>query len=740
MRISIKMWRSALTAAAAVAVVQTAAAMEIQDKSALPPPFLQKAKGPMAKADTALGRLLGEYMAHRERGEPGPFTPSNEHLLYAPGRVGVDVIAAGDPAGLLEDLRGLGLASGAQYGPVISGLFPIGAIERIARFDNVRAMQASWRPITNAGLVTSEGVYAMGSDFVTQTGEGSMVGVLSDSFDHRGDADADQANGDLPASVINLDDSANCGNILVRAPCGDEGRAMMQLAHDVAPGASMAFHTAFTGEANFAQGIRDLAVAGADIIVDDIIYFAEPMFQDGIIAQAIDDVVADGVAYFSAAGNGARKSYEASFSGSGEPLYVNTLFGLEYRGEMHDFDPDPGVVDWRQGLTIPAGATIYVALQWDQPSSAVAPGNGSRSDVDIYLVNSDFLIVASSIADNISSGVPSEILAYTNNSGADMNADLLITHFDGPEAALVKYVLFGGLNVTIEHATDSPTLYGHANAAGAEAVGAAFYQETPAYGVSPPELEYFSSAGGVPILFDRNGQALSTADLREKPEVVGPDGANTTFFYADSTRDPDTWPNFFGTSAASPHVAAVAALMREANPGSTPAEIYAALESTAIDMMDTGFDWDSGYGLVSAPDAVAAVGGGGPTDPPPANQAPVADTGGDQTVIWSETILVTLDGSNSYDPDGTDLDYQWSIIRTPRKSRLAAGDIVGADTSTANFHPDQTGSYEFELTVSDGLASSSDRTVVTVEKPPKNSDGGGGGDCNPKSPKCNPAG
>ena len=203
MRISIKMWRSALIAAAAMALAQMAAALEIQDKSALPPPFLQKAKGPMAKADTALGRLLGEYMAHRERGEPGPFTPSNEHLLYAPGRVGVDVIAAGDPASLLEDLRGLGLANGAQYGPVISGLFPIGAIERIARFDNVRGMQASWRPITNVGLVTSEGVYAMGADFVAQTGVGSVVGVLSDSFDHRGDADTDRANGDLPASVIN---------------------------------------------------------------------------------------------------------------------------------------------------------------------------------------------------------------------------------------------------------------------------------------------------------------------------------------------------------------------------------------------------------------------------------------------------------------------------------------------------------------------------------------------------------
>ena len=49
------------------------------------------------------------------------------------------------------------------------------------------------------------------------------------------------------------------------------------------------------------------------MIVDDIIYFAEPMFEDGIIAQAVDDVYKDGVAYFSSAGNDARASYGSRF-------------------------------------------------------------------------------------------------------------------------------------------------------------------------------------------------------------------------------------------------------------------------------------------------------------------------------------------------------------------------------------------------------------------------------------------
>ncbi len=126
---------------------------------------------------------------------------------------------------------------------------------------------------------------------------------------------------------------------------------MMQIIHDVAPGASQAFHSAFNGSAAFASGIIDLAtVAGADIINDDIIYFAEPMFQDGIIAQAVDSVKAMGVAYFSAAGNQADESYEDSFSNSG----VSGYFPGSVR---HDFDAGAGV-DSLMEVSIPANTGL----------------------------------------------------------------------------------------------------------------------------------------------------------------------------------------------------------------------------------------------------------------------------------------------------------------------------------------------------------------------------------------------
>ena len=119
---------------------------------------------------------------------------------------------------------------------------------------------------------------------------------------------------------------------------------MMQLIHDVAPSAGQMFHTAILGQANFSTGIAELAAAGADVVVDDIIFFAEPMFQDGIIAQAVDDVKADGVAYFSAAGNDARDAYESPFNPSG----TTKLFG-----EAHDFDPE--LQSGRRGYAFQSG-------------------------------------------------------------------------------------------------------------------------------------------------------------------------------------------------------------------------------------------------------------------------------------------------------------------------------------------------------------------------------------------------
>lgn len=521
--------------------------------------------------------------------------PANLAPVTDDGRVLIDAVADGETGSLLTELEPLGFETTGIWGRVVSGYLPIAALEELAAATNLRFARAAVAR-NNVGVVTSQGVEALGADVVLAEfgadGSGVTVGVLSDSFDCLGGAAGDVASGDLPAGITVLDDTA--------CPGSDEGRAMMQLVADVAPGAAQAFHTASIGQAGFAQGIVDLAtVAGADIIVDDILFLAEPMFQDGIVAQAVDAVRAGGTAYFSAAGNSDREAWEDGFRPSG----VAGFFG----GMRHDFDPGPGVDDL-QSFILEPGLTIFV-LQWDEPFFSVSGAPGSSSDLDILLYLGGIFTGIGGISPNIG-GDAVEIFGVINTSGAALGVELGIELFDGPEPELMKYVFFPETTGEVaEHATDSGSLYGHMNAAGAEAVGASAYFNTPAFnpGLTEPVINGFSSAGGTPILFDTAGNP--TFDLRLKPQIVGPDGGNTTFFGFDI--EPDGFPNFFGTSAAAPHAAAVAALMLDANGTLDPAAINAILESTAIDMddpstpgFDTGFDFGTGFGFVDAQAAV----------------------------------------------------------------------------------------------------------------------------------------
>lgn len=129
--------------------------------------------------------------------------------------------------------------------------------------------------------IVSQGDRAMGTDLARAQygfdGSGITVGVISDSFDKYGAFASDRASGELPWDTRILREG-EWGN--------DEGRAMAQIIHDVAPGASILFAAGGRTMADMAQAIRDLAAAGAKVIVDDLFYQAEPTYQDSIINNA----------------------------------------------------------------------------------------------------------------------------------------------------------------------------------------------------------------------------------------------------------------------------------------------------------------------------------------------------------------------------------------------------------------------------------------------------------------------
>ncbi|MBM83138.1 MAG: hypothetical protein CMJ78_21460, partial [Planctomycetaceae bacterium] len=565
-----------------------------------------------------LSYLYHEYSAFQADSVTSTFTTSHPLLQVVGDSVVVDFSASdGDTDALINNLESHGATITGEFGSLVSALVPIENLPDLNGSTGVNSATASYAPYTFVGDVDTQGDVAQLSNLARANfsvdGTGITIGTLSDSFDNFAngtpatDAADDVASNDLPTGIIVLDDTI-AGT--------DEGRGMMQLIHDVAPGATQAFHTAFGGQASFAQGIIELADsvanggAGADVIVDDVLFFAEPMFQDGVIAQAVDQVKAGGVAYFSSAGNSDRQSYESAFTASTD-MFQGTL--------LHDFDPDVGV-DTFQAFTLQTDEQAIFSFQWDQPFGSLG-GAGSASDVDIFLLDDASLnanILAQGNVNNILSGDPIEVIGYTNTTGAAQTIHIAIGVMSGPAPDLMKYVYVGGS--VDEFDTMSSTNYGHANALGAESVGAAAFFQTPAFGQNPALLEAFSSAGGTPILFDAAGNRLAEPEVRLQTSITAPDGGNTTFFGTDILFDTDTFPNFFGTSAAAPHAAAVAGLMLEAAGGTgslTPDTIYTVLENTAADIANPGFDHDAGHGYIDANAAVAeaaAVGGGGGID------------------------------------------------------------------------------------------------------------------------------
>lgn len=195
------------------------------------------------------------------------------------------------------------------------------------------AIVAASQPELSAGtaitagnaVTTNSSVHALRVDVARSTytvpgtgavldGSGLKIGILSDSFNLKGGESTDIANGDLPAaSQIDILKEGSAG--------GDEGRAMAELVHSIAPGATIYFYTATSSETDFANGITALANAGCTFIVDDVSYTNEAFYEDtGVITKAVETVIGRGVNYFSAAGNEGDNYYEAAFSAVTETL------------------------------------------------------------------------------------------------------------------------------------------------------------------------------------------------------------------------------------------------------------------------------------------------------------------------------------------------------------------------------------------------------------------------------------
>jgi len=509
-----------------------------------------------------------------------------------------------------EHANAVTLLTGPAYGLVqelndpannlLNGTFPILNLLSLNQLPTLLvSARPIYAPLTNAGLITSQGDTALRSfrarGVFGVDGTGIKVGVLSDSYNTiaGNPAGDDVERKDLPG-VANPDHPTPV-QVLQDFPLGtrsDEGRAMLQIVHDVAPGADLAFRTGFLGPVDFAAGIRGLKQAGCDVIVDDITYISEPFFRDGVVAQAVNEVKAQGAAYFSAAGNFGTRSWQGTFSPVAAPSGVV--------GQAHDFDPGAGT-DILQSIMLYEG-DYTVVFQWDDGT----PGTATSSDFDIYLANTNGGALFGFNRMNIG-GDAFEVLPFVVTADSVLS-NILIVRESGSGSATLKYVVYRGQFKVNEYGGfNASTITGQANAEGAMAVGAVLYTNTPPYGLAVPTPASFSSRGGTPV----NGID------RQKPDFCAPNGVNTSVNLGGVNIDGDAFPNFFGTSASAPHAAGVAALLMNARnkyygDELSPDGVKSILQGTAIDMGAPGYDVATGAGYILADRALSQLGNPAP--------------------------------------------------------------------------------------------------------------------------------
>jgi len=509
-----------------------------------------------------------------------------------------------------------------------------------------------------AGAIDSEGDRAHNADGargdIGVTGVGVKICALSDGVDS---LSTSQAGDELPAVDV----------LPGEAGSGDEGTAMLEIIHDVAPNAALGFATAFNGDASFADNIRALRFdLGCDIIVDDVIYFAEPYFQDGMIAQAVNDVVADGGLYFSSAGN--EGNTVDGTAGHWEGNYVNSgqVIG-KFAGYAHDFDPGPGVQVLEPLSNESGGAPVL--LNWADPQGAAS------DDYDLYLVDSAGNVRAAS--QNFQTGTQDPYERVDVPGGTNLR--LAVVKFAGADRYFALSALRGRFKdqAGLKAFTTTGETFGHSATRGAFSVAAApaadplpFDLETgdPANPAGPfpnaygpdQRQERFSSDGPRKVFFEANGTPIPGGEVRQKPDITAADGVSTSV---------EGFSPFFGTSAAAPHAAAIAGLVLSGNPGIDPAEVRDALTSTALDIGAPGVDPVTGHGVLLA-DRVLGYTGASP-----------------QPLAVAETPKVTADDGGAFIDPGDTVTVQLPVTNVGDATAVSTSVVLTTSTPGVTITP-----------------------------------------------------
>ncbi len=476
----------------------------------------------------------------------------------------------------------------------IQAWIPYGVLADIEQNSMVNRVTIPDYAQVNQGAFETEGKAIIESQKLLDqgfNGKGVKVGILSDGA---GAWRSARDSGDLPNDFRVFgscdkgeEDIANCR---FRGTC-NEGTAMAEIIHDLAPEAEIAVYSVGTSM-EFINGLKVLSEDfGADIIVDDLGFFGEPYFFDGPIASAVD-ALPSRVLYVSSAGNsGARHYSSQQYNARGYSNPLTNRFEL-----VHSFDDSSSfdIGSFFHGLVVRPDAAARVIMQWEQRSPEFNRG------FDFGMVGYDLFgnIIDISNFNNLGFDYGLEFLCLPNLTSENQVNFVSLFQDSGNSNTNFKIYFLGASGIEYPEARGS--LFGHPSLDRVIAVGAINAIDAPGQ-----EVTFYSSQGPSQFnKFDETSLVL-TKTFRAKPDVVATDGVSVSGAGGFSS-------TFFGTSAAAPHVAGLAAQLMSVSPFANSANVRKAIETGTLDMHSTGFDFLSGNGQISAPLAFEALRFGSP--------------------------------------------------------------------------------------------------------------------------------
>ncbi len=409
---------------------------------------------------------------------------------------------------------------------------------------------------TNAGTLKTEGDLLVRSNGIREVfgvaGKGIRVGVIGNGVQ----------------SLRHSQEAGELGQVQVLAEgTGDEGTAMLEIIHDIAPDADLSFHAYGNSSDTFKVAVTELAKAGCDVICDDLYFFRQPFLQDGDVSAHIRQTIKEypHLIYVTVSGNFAPLHYQGIWK-AGPTAGTNQTY--------QDFSGGDTAVN----ITLLPDEQMIATLQWDDP------WGGSSTDYDLRLtdpVSGEIITLSNFTQDG--SQEPFEHLVYKPEGNSPERVSLEIIRNGQTVTPNILELFIRGVDTRgvedtfMKDPTDS--IFGHA--AVEEVITVGSVEPAAPFAISPD-----SSRGPVTIRYP-------TLTKRWKPDICAPTNVNVS----GAGNFPTTFP---GTSAAAPHVAGVVAQVRSAFPDVPREDLKQVIYDSADDLGPPGWDETYGYGLLNA--------------------------------------------------------------------------------------------------------------------------------------------